>query len=145
MEELTVVDNIDNKVDSVQTIDNSQPNTQPMKKKQVRKPLSEEAKAKKREILAKAREVRTNKFHDKIQVDFDFKKKVENLENLETIIDRKITEKKAKKEPKNKADKQEQKNKMINDLVEAKLTERLKGYKSAKEPESDFKLIQKFF
>ena len=75
MEELTVVDNIDNKVDSVEIVDNSQPNTQPMKKKQVRKPLSEEAKAKKREILAKAREVRTNKFHDKIQVDFDFKKK----------------------------------------------------------------------
>ncbi len=77
MKELKVADNI-------QTVDNSQPNTQ---KKQVRKPSSKEAKAKKREILAKAREVRTNKFHDKIQVDFDFKKKVKNLESLETIID----------------------------------------------------------
>ena len=156
MEKISVIDSTDNlidsvdnsnnsKVNSIDNSNNSQPNTQPMKKKQVRKPLTEEAKMKKRDILAKARDAKNNKVKDKIQVDFNFKQKVETLENLETIIDRKLTEKKAKKEPKNKVDKAEQKKKMIDDLVESKLASVLKGYKQAKQPESDFKLIQQFF
>ena len=115
-----------------------------MKPKPKRKPLSEEAKQKKRDILAESRKIRVANVKNKHETEKKFKEKVNIIENLDEVIEKKIKDKipeKLVKPKKDKTEKLQRKKELIESIVE----EKIKGLKKAKEPESDFKLIQRFF
>lgn len=112
-----------------------------MKPKSKRKPLSEEAKQKKRDILAESRKIRVANVKNKHETEKKFKEKVNIIENLEEVIEKKIKDKIPVKPKKDKTEKLQRKKELIESIVE----EKIKGFKKAKEPESDFKLIQRFF
>ena len=115
-----------------------------MKPKSKRKPLSEEAKQKKRDILVQSRKIRSENVKNKQENEKKFKEKVHIIENLEDVIEKKIKDKIPEKPVKPKKDKTEKLLKK-KELIERIVEEKLKGFKKAKEPESDFKLIQRFF
>ena len=112
-----------------------------MKPKSKRKPLSEEAKQKKRDILAESRKIRVANVKNKHETEKKFKEKVNIIENLEEVIEKKIKDKIPVKPKKDKTEKLQKKKELIESIVEEKLI----GFKKAKQPESDFKLIQRFF
>jgi hypothetical protein len=112
-----------------------------MKPKTKRKPLSEEAKQKKRDILAESRKIRVANVKNKHETEKKFKEKVNIIENLEEVIEKKIKDKIPVKPKKDKTEKLQKKKELIESIVEEKLI----GFKKAKQPESDFKLIQRFF
>ena len=112
-----------------------------MKPKAKRKPLSEEAKQKKRDILAESRKIRVANVKNKHETEKKFKEKVNIIENLEEVIEKKIKDKIPLKPKKDKTEKLQKKKELIESIVEEKLI----GFKKAKQPESDFKLIQRFF
>ena len=56
------------------------------KEKKPRKPLSEENKQKKRDILAKSRMIRTTNAQNKIEVEKKYKEKLNTIENLDVIF-----------------------------------------------------------
>ncbi len=112
-----------------------------MKPKSKRKPLSEEAKQKKRDILAESRKIRVANVKNKHETEKKFKEKVNIIENLDDVIEKKIKDKIPVKPKKDKTEKLQRKKELIESIVE----EKIKGFKKAKEPESDFKLIQRFF
>jgi hypothetical protein len=115
-----------------------------MKPKSKRKPLSEEAKQKKRDILAESRKIRVANVKNKHETEKKFKEKVNIIENLDEVIEKKIKDKIPEKPVKLKKDKTEKLQKK-KELIESIVEEKIKGFKKAKEPESDFKLIQRFF
>ena len=120
------------------------------KAKRTRKPMSEENKQKMRESMARARIIKIENAKNKAEINNKFKEKVNTIENLDAVIERKILEKipvkkeKPPKEPKIKLDK-EVKLKQKKEMIEYIVNEKLKSYKPIKQPESDFKLIQRFF
>ena len=121
-----------------------------IKAKRTRKPMSEENKQKMRESMARARIIKIENAKNKAEINNKFKEKVNTIENLDAVIERKILEKipvkkeKPPKEPKIKLDK-EVKLKQKKEMIEYIVNEKLKSYKPIKQPESDFKLIQRFF
>jgi hypothetical protein len=121
-----------------------------IKAKRTRKPMSEENKQKMRESMARARIIKIENAKNKAEINNKFKEKVNTIENLDAVIERKILEKipvkkeKPPKEPKIKVDK-EVKLKQKKEMIEYIVNEKLKAYKPIKQPESDFKLIQRFF
>ena len=121
-----------------------------IKAKRTRKPMSEENKQKMRESMARARIIKIENAKNKAEINNKFKEKVNTIENLDAVIERKILEKipvkkeKPPKEPKIKLDK-EVKLKQKKEMIEYIVNEKLKAYKPIKQPESDFKLIQRFF
>lgn len=123
---------------------------QVIKAKRTRKPMSEENKQKMRESMARARIIKIENAKNKAEINNKFKEKVNTIENLDAVIERKILEKipvkkeKPPKEPKIKLDK-EVKLKQKKEMIEYIVNEKLKAYKPIKQPESDFKLIQRFF
>ena len=69
------------------------------------------------------------------------------IENLDTIIEKKVIEKlpaKVQKPVKDKTKKHEEKIKLIDDIVNVRLEQKLKSYKPVK-PMTDLDLIKKFF
>lgn len=117
----------------------------PMKK--TRKPLSEENKQKKRDLLAKSRLVKTVNAQNKVEIEKKYKEKLNTIDNLDTIIEKKVIEKipvKTTKPPKDKAKKQEDRIKQIDDIVNIRLEQKLKSYKPVKQM-TDLDLIKKFF
>jgi hypothetical protein len=123
-----------------------------MKPKRTRKPMSEENKQKMRESMARARIVREANAKNKAEINNKFKEKVHTIENLDAVIERKITEKIPIKEPKptkNKEEKTKKKKQLIetiiNDTLNEKLNDKLKLYKPVKPKLSDFQLIQRLF
>ena len=117
------------------------------KEKKTRKPLTEEAKQKKRDILAKSRMIRTENAKNKVEVEKKYKEKVNKIENLDEIIEKKIIEKipiKTVKPVKDKVQKQADKLKFIDDIVNIRLEQKMKNYKPVKIM-SDLDLIKKFF
>ena len=150
MSDLLETINTDNTIDNIEKLDDIDAEIdkvlamKPIKTKQIRKPLSEEAKQKKRETLAKARQIRNDNLGKKVETEKQFKEKVQIIENLDEIIEKKIKEKipvKIIKPVKDKSFKIQQKKELIESIVDDKL----KGFKKTKQPESDFKLIQRFF
>ena len=61
-----------------------------MKPKSKRKPLSEEAKQKKRDILAESRKIRVANVKNKHETEKKFKEKVNIVENLDEVIEKKL-------------------------------------------------------
>ena len=127
-----------------------------VKAKRTRKPMSEENKQKMRESMARARIVREANAKNKAEINNKFKEKVNTINNLDAVIERKILERKANKPPKEpkpekikepKPPKQPKEEKLIKkkEMIEHIVNEKLKSYKPIKAPESDFKLIQRFF
>ena len=117
------------------------------KEKKPRKPLSEENKQKKRDILAKSRMIRTTNAQNKIEVEKKYKEKLNTIENLDVIIEKKVIEKipiKTVKPVKDKIKKQEEKLKLIDDIVNIRLEQKMKNYKPVKIM-TDLDLIKKFF
>lgn len=117
----------------------------PMKK--TRKPLSEENKQKKRDLLAKSRLVKTVNAQNKVEIEKKYKEKLHTIDNLDTIIEKKVIEKlpiKAEKPVKDKTKKQEDRIKLIDDIVNVRLEQKLKSYKPVKTM-TDLDLIKKFF
>ena len=139
------IDNIDtNTKNNDNDIDADIEKVLSMKPKSKRKPLSEEAKQKKRDILVQSRKIRSENVKNKQENEKKFKEKVHIIENLEDVIEKKIKDKIPEKPVKPKKDKTEKLLKK-KELIERIVEEKLKGFKKAKEPESDFKLIQRFF
>ena len=133
------VDSTDNLVINTDKIDNV--NTGPeAKKKQIRKPLSEEQKEKKREVLAKARLVRSEKYKSKVVDESEFKERVNTISNLDDIITRKVKEsipiKKTKLSPEEKEARQ-------NAIIDKIVNDKLKQYKPPKI--SDLELVKRLF
>ena len=124
-----------------------------VKAKRTRKPMSEENKQKMRESMARARIVREANAKNKTEINNKFKEKVNTINNLDAVIERKILERKANKPPKAekvkepKPPKQPKEDKLLKkkEMIEFIVNEKLKSYKPIKAPESDFKLIQRFF
>ena len=117
------------------------------KEKKPRKPLSEENKQKKRDILAKSRMIRTTNAQNKVEVEKKYKEKLNTIENLDVIIEKKVIEKipiKTVKPVKDKIKKQEEKLKLIDDIVNIRLEQKMKNYKPVKIM-TDLDLIKKFF
>lgn len=117
----------------------------PMKK--TRKPLSEENKQKKRDLLAKSRLVKTVNAQNKVEIEKKYKEKLHTIDNLDTIIEKKVIEKlpiKAEKPVKDKTKKHEDRIKLIDDIVNVRLEQKLKSYKPVKTM-TDLDLIKKFF
>jgi hypothetical protein len=109
-----------------------------------RKPMSDEDKEKRRASLQKAREAKKLKGESKVETEKQFKEKIQSIDNIDKIIEQKLKSVvpiKKEKVIKDKSEKLNKKKQLIENIVE----EKLKGYKQAKQPESDFKLIQKFF
>jgi hypothetical protein len=133
------VDSTDNLVINTDKTDNV--NTEPIaKKKQIRKPLSEEQKEKKREILAKARSVRAEKSKSKVVNESEFKERVNTISNLDDIITRKVKEsipiKKTKLSPEETEARQ-------NAIIDKIVNDKLKQYKPPKI--SDLELVKRLF
>jgi len=143
----------DNDLDYIEKPDVVQPEI--VKAKRTRKPMSEENKQKMRESMARARIVREANAKNKTEINNKFKEKVNTINNLDAVIERKILERKANKppkepkikEPKPEKVKQPKEEKLIKkkEMIEHIVNEKLKSYKPIKAPESDFKLIQRFF
>lgn len=129
------------------------PEPEIVKAKRTRKPMSEENKQKMRESMARARIVREANAKNKTEINNKFKEKVNTINNLDAVIERKILERKANKPPKvekikePKPPKQPKEDKLLKkkEMIEFIVNEKLKSYKPIKAPESDFKLIQRFF
>lgn len=135
--------NIDNDIDA--EIDKVLAMT--VKTKKPRKPLSEENKQKKRDLLAKSRLVRTTNAINKVETEKKYKEKLNTIDNLDTIIENKVIEKlpvKKVKPVKDKTKKHEERIKLIDDIVNVRLEQKLKSYKPMKAM-SDLDLIKKFF
>jgi hypothetical protein len=140
-QKLINVDSADNLVINTDKTDNVP--TEPVaKKKQIRKPLSEEQKEKKTEILAKARQVRTDKSKTNIINETEFKERVKTISNLDDIITRKVKESIPVKEPKLKPTKEEKEAKRL-ELIDKIVSEKLSQYKPPKL--SDLELIKRLF
>lgn len=152
MSENTLITNIDNNdnndiiIDNIDNIEKINIEPQP-KKKQIRKPLSEEQKERKRESLAKARQIRTERYKNKVTEQNEFKERVKTICNLNEIIDRKVKESIPVKEPKikpPKPSKEEKQAKRI-ELIDKIVTEKLSQYKPPERKISDLELIKRLF
>ena len=154
MSEINSIDIAERKDDDLEYIEKPDViEPQIMKAKRTRKPMSEENKQKMRESMARARIVREANAKNKAEINNKFKEKVNTINNLDAVIERKILERKANKPPKEpkpekvKAPKppKEEKIQKKKEMIEYIINEKLKSYKPIKAPESDFKLIQRFF
>ena len=102
------IDNIDtNTKNNDNDIDADIEKVLSMKPKSKRKPLSEEAKQKKRDILVQSRKIRSENVKNKQENEKKFKEKVHIIENLEDVIEKKIKDKIPEKPVKPKKDKTE--------------------------------------
>ena len=148
---IDIAERKDNDFDYTEIPDTIEP--QIVKAKRTRKPMSEENKQKMRESMARARIVREANAKNKTEINNKFKEKVNTINNLDAVIERKILERKANKPPKAekvkepKPPKQPKEDKLLKkkEMIEFIVNEKLKSYKPIKAPESDFKLIQRFF
>ena len=148
---IDIAERKDNDLDYTEIPDPIDP--QIVKAKRTRKPMSEENKQKMRESMARARIVREANAKNKTEINNKFKEKVNTINNLDAVIERKILERKANKPPKAekvkepKPPKQPKEDQLLKkkEMIEFIVNEKLKSYKPIKAPESDFKLIQRFF
>ena len=148
---IDIAERKDDDLDYTEIPDQIEP--QIVKAKRTRKPMSEENKQKMRESMARARIVREANAKNKTEINNKFKEKVNTINNLDAVIERKILERKANKPPKAekvkepKPPKQPKEDKLLKkkEMIEFIVNEKLKSYKPIKAPESDFKLIQRFF
>ena len=131
---IDIAERKDNDLDYTEIPDPIEP--QIVKAKRTRKPMSEENKQKMRESMARARIVREANAKNKTEINNKFKEKVNTINNLDAVIERKILERKANKPPKAekvkepKPPKQPKEDKLLKkkEKIEFIVNEKLKSY-----------------